>query len=149
MGLFLPLFLPYLSSIQFATATVCCCCGRSVSEIPGREHYWFVDCFHGDRIGSFTDCLWLDNRCEQFVCTLFFAGFFNCTDFGAASCSTWIFNELRSSARQGDFWGGYIGNMPPQKATWDSRPYRLARRVGKVVTESLNLKGTNGNISAL
>jgi len=39
--------------------------------------------------------------------------------------------------------------MPPQKATRDSRPYRLARRVAKVVTESLNLKGTNGNIGAL
>ena len=74
-----------------------CCCGRCVSEIPGRERYWFVDCFHGDRIGSFTDCLWLDNRCEQFVCTLFFAGFFNCTAFGAASCSTKAVEERRTN----------------------------------------------------
>jgi len=61
----------------------------------------------------------------------------------------WIFHELRWPASKGDFLGGYIGNMPPQKATPDSRPYRLARRVAKVVTESFNLKGTNCNISTL
>ena len=68
---------------------------------------------------------------------------------GETAHLAWIFHELRWPASQGDIWGGDICNMPPQKATWDSRPYRLARRVGKVVTESVNLKGTNCNISKL